>query len=90
MDWSRVKRLKALVIYSNLLLVPWFFIGLLINSDVKFLTIWVLSAAVILKIVIYFKVKTLQCPRCGSSFVQGGMSLAFQKKCSKCSASIDS
>ncbi|CAN5496725.1 hypothetical protein BH10BDE1_BH10BDE1_23780 [soil metagenome] len=88
-SWTRIKKYKAYVKYSNLLLVPWFFLGLFLSSKESFLAVWILAFVVIFKLPLFFLVKKLQCPVCGKPFVSGGMSLAFAKACGNCHSKID-
>lgn len=87
-SWQKIKHYKMYVIFSNLLLIPWFFIGMLISQSELFIGIWIILFLIIFKLPLFFLIKKLTCPVCNKQFVSAGMSLAFLNKCESCGSKI--
>jgi hypothetical protein len=87
-NWSEVNKYRYAVNFSNVILIPWFFLGLLFSKNEVFLGIWIIAYVVVSKLFLYLKIRNLKCPACGSNFTQQGVPIAFQKKCASCYAEI--
>lgn len=86
--WDLIIKYKRYVQYSNLLLVPWFFLGLLFFGENFFVIIWILLFILIFKIPLFFKVSKLRCPVCDKIFLEHGESIAFSRSCHNCGSKI--